>query len=1133
MKNFSILILFFFAGFLPAIGQLTDNFADGNFTANPAWTGDAGDYIINASGKLQLNGPAATDTSYLSTANTLMNNAEWQLDLKMDFQPSTSNLLRVFLTANNQNLTIADGYVLKIGETGAIDGLIFSKRVGGVETQLIKMIDGQMADTPNIRVKIIRDNIGNWSFFVKNYKTGGDFVSVGNVTDNSLTSTTHFGIACYYSSTRKDKFFFDDFSITSSGPVLDITPPKIVSITALSNNSVDVLFDEDIAESFAETKTNYTVSNSIGNPNSAILDNLNRKLVHLVFTNLFPSGQLLTLTANNIQDLSSNIGNNLQGTFSFGTLPSPNFRSVVINELYPDPDVLSGIPPKEFIELFNATSNPINIANWKIEDPSSSRVLPAFNLASGAYVILCSSADTSSFSSLVSKIGVGTLPSLNNTSDVIFLKDGSNVIIDTVSYALSWYNDGTKDDGGYTLEQINPFASCSGKFNWSASNNLNGGTPGTQNSIYNNTPDTKPPFATGISVIGLNQVQVSFSETIQDDGFLRSQFSIDNGITVSSATVQGANVLLNILPVLDSSIVYRLILDAIKDCPGNPSVKDTLFFAIGKSANFNDVVITEIMSDPDPMVLLPNVEFVEIYNRKNYPINLSNWTFGDASDDEIIPNTFLNPSEYAILTKDTNALKFAPFGRVIGMPSFPSISNDGELLTLKDGEEKLVFSINFEDSWFANTLKQDGGWTLEMVDTDNPCGEANNWKASTNNSGGTPGQKNSVEDENNDNIKPTIADLWVIDSSTIKLFFTEIIDFSILNTYSFNVDNGMGQIVSFGLDANEPKNLTLNLPIKMVGNVLYTLTILGLKDCAGNTIETNSTIKFGLPQQVEIGDLIINEVLFNPRTNGFDFVEIYNKSDKIFTSRDLLIAEEDVITGETTDFVDLRSTGKLILPKDYMVMTENPEVVINEYLSKGPMNFLKVSGMPNYLDDEGVVVVRRNIDLVALDSFAFDNAWHFKLLDDEDGVSLERISFDAPTQLQSNWHSAAQSYGFATPSYLNSSTLNLNLEEEFVVEPEIFSPNQDGFEDFTTINYTVDEIGYLANVTIYDIRGRLIRRLVKNETIGQNGFFTWDGIDENGLKADVGIYIISAEFFNSEGKVKKLKGKCVLATKFD
>ena len=260
MKNFSILILFFFAGFLPAIGQLTDNFADGNFTANPAWTGDAGDYIINASGKLQLNGPAATDTSYLSTANTLMNNAEWQLDLKMDFQPSTSNLLRVFLTANNQNLTIADGYVLKIGETGAIDGLIFSKRVGGVETQLIKMIDGQMADTPNIRVKIIRDNIGNWSFFVKNYKTGGDFVSVGNVTDNSLTSTTHFGIACYYSSTRKDKFFFDDFSIASSGPVLDITPPKIVSITALSNNSVDVLFDEDIAESFAETKTNYTVS---------------------------------------------------------------------------------------------------------------------------------------------------------------------------------------------------------------------------------------------------------------------------------------------------------------------------------------------------------------------------------------------------------------------------------------------------------------------------------------------------------------------------------------------------------------------------------------------------------------------------------------------------------------------------------------------------------------------------------------------------------------------------------------------------------------------------------------------------------------------------------------------------------
>ena len=1133
MKIFSFFILSFLLGLFTATAQFTDNFSDGNFTTNPSWNGDLSDYIINAGGKLQLNGPAATDTSYLSTSNAIMNNAEWQFDLKMDFQPSTSNLLRVFLTANNSNLTLADGYLLKIGETGSIDGLIFSKRVGGVETQLIKMIDGQMADTPNIRVKVIRDNLGNWSFFVKNYKTGGDFVSVGNFTDNSLTTTSYFGIACYYSSTRKDKFLFDDFSIASSGPILDVTAPNIVSITALTTNTLDILFNEDVAKSFAETQSNYSVSNGVGNPSSVSRDNSNAKLVHLVFANPFPAGQLLTLSANNIQDLSSNVANNLEGTFSFGVLPSPNFRSVVINELYPDPDPLSNIPAKEFIEIFNTTANSINISNWKIEDPTSSRILPNYFLPPNAYLILCSSADTSLFLPFGRTLGVGTLPSLNNTSDVIVLKDGSNVIIDTVSYSLSWYNDATKDDGGYTLEQVNPYAICSGKFNWSASNNLNGGTPGNQNSIFNNTPDTKPPFATNISVLSMNQLLVSFSETIQDDGFIRSQFSIDNGIAIASASVQGTNVILNVSPFLDSGIVYRLIMYGVKDCPGNPSLNDTLFFAIGKRATFNDVIITEIMSDPDPIVLLPNVEFVEIYNRKNYPINLNNWTFGDAAGDELMPNTYLNPTEYAILTKDTNVLKFASFGRVIGMSSFPSISNDGELLTLKDSDEKLIFAVNFDDNWFANSLKQDGGWTLEMVDTDNPCGEANNWKASTNNNGGTPGQINSVNGLNKDITKPTITDLWVIDSSTIKLFFDETIDFSIFNIYTFTVDNGMGQIGSFQVNIAEPKSIQLNLPINMSGNILYTLTISGLKDCVGNPIEPNTTINFGLPQIVEVGDLIINEVLFNPRTNGFDFVEIYNKTDKIFSSRDLLIAEEDVITGETTDFADLRSTGKLILPKSYMVMTEDPEFVKNEYLSKGPMNFLKVSGMPNYLDDEGVVVLRKNIDLVALDSFAFDNAWHFKLLDDEDGVSLERISFDQPTQLQSNWHSAAQSVGFATPGYLNSTALNLNLEEEFVVVPEIFSPNQDGFEDFTTINYTVDDFSYVANVTIYDIRGRIIRQLVKNETIGQNGFFTWDGIDDKGQKADVGIYVISAEFFNSEGKVKKMKGKCVLATKFD
>lgn len=1132
MKIFTFYFSFLFLSCTCAFGQLVDNFSDGNFSSNPAWVGDASDFLISASNKLQLNGPAATDTSYLSTPNTLINNAEWQMDVNMDLQPSTSNLLRIFLTANNSNLKIADGYILKIGETGSIDGLIFSKRVGGTETQLVKMMDSQLADTPNIRIKVIRDNIGNWSFFAKNYKTGGDFIAIGNITDNSITTTAHFGIACYYTSTRKDKFFFDDFSIASSGPVIDITPPAISVLTPLSTTTLDVLFNEDVLKLTAETISNYSVSNGVGIPSAVVRDVANAKLVHLSFVTPFPAAQLLTLTANNIQDLSANIGNNLSGTFSFGTAPNANFRSVVINEIYPDPDTLAIIPEKEYIELYNTSANAINLNSWKIADPTSIRILPSISIPSNAYLILCSSADTALFSPYGPTLGVGTLPSLNNTGDIITLKDALNNTIDSINYTLSWYHDALKDDGGWSIEQINPFAPCSGIDNWAASTSNQGGTPGKINSIFNNTPDTKSPEALSVNILASNQIAVVFSETISSNGLQTSLFKINNGISINSVNAVGKSAILNLSTPLDSALVYQLILHGVQDCPGNLSPLDTLFFTIGKRGNFNDVLITEIMADPDPRVQLPEVEFVELYNTKNYPINISSWTFADGTSDEPILSGFILPNEYVVLCDEDNVSLFSNYGRVIGIGTFPSLTNSGEVLSLFDENDKLIFSVEYSDKWYANTLKKDGGYTLEMIDIGNPCGGSNNWKASENVNGGTPDQQNSVKGTNPDLQKPLIEDLWVIDSSTIKLFFSEKWNSGQFSNFTFTVDNGMGLINDFVLPNTEPNYLTLNLPIKMEEGILYTLTISGLNDCVGNTIEDNTTIQFGLPQSIEIGDLIINEVLFNPRTNGYDFVELYNKSDKILSSRSLIIEEDDALNGEITEFSNLISTGKLILPKGYMVLTENPDYVKNEYMSKGPQTFLKVSGMPNYLDDKGVVVIRRNNDLVVLDSFAFDKNWHFKLLDDENGVSLERISFEAITQLQSNWHSAAQSVGFATPGYLNSTALNLSLEEEFVVVPEIFSPDQDGFEDFTTINYTVDDFNYVANISIFDIRGRLIRRLVKNETTAQNGFFTWDGIDENGEKADVGIYIISAEFFDTNGNVKKMKGKCVVATKF-
>ncbi len=159
---------------------------------------------------------------------------------------------------------------------------------------------------------------------------------------------------------------------------------------------------------------------------------------------------------------------------------------------------------------------------------------------------------------------------------------------------------------------------------------------------------------------------------------------------------------------------------------------------------------------------------------------------------------------------------------------------------------------------------------------------------------------------------------------------------------------------------------------------------------------------------------------------------------------------------------------------------------------------------------------------------------HNALIKDPKGVSLERSNFARPTNEPGNFRSAASAVGYATPGYKNSQLLdaNENLNEEIGLLSKTFSPDNDGFEDALQVNYHFNEPGMIANVTIYNDKGTLIRRLAKNATLTTEGTFTWDGMTETAQPAAVGVYIIYVEVFSLNGKSKKYKKACVLAAKF-
>jgi len=316
----------------------------------------------------------------------------------------------------------------------------------------------------------------------------------------------------------------------------------------------------------------------------------------------------------------------------------------------------------------------------------------------------------------------------------------------------------------------------------------------------------------------------------------------------------------------------------------------------------------------------------------------------------------------------------------------------------------------------------------------------------------------------------------------------------------------------------------------MNSGIIYNIEINGLRDCVGNEVIENSTGRFGLPEEAEAGDIIINEILFNPPEGASDFIEIYNRSDKTLSLQNWRLGNLD--NGIPGDLSVIAQDGKLIFPQEFIALSEDINALENNYPNGNRDNYFRIENAPAYGNDEGTVFLLMP-DAQLSDEFSYQEEYHFSLIDDVKGVSLERIDFDRITNDPSNWHSASSIEGFATPGKANSQFFQGSIPESSIqLEPELFSPDNDGFEDFLNINYLFDEPGFLANITIFDSRGALIKKLLQNELMGTTGIIKWDGGTDDNTKARVGVYVVFIEVFDLEGNLSVFKKTCVVGSRF-
>jgi hypothetical protein len=1113
---------FFLYGHL-CVAQFSDNFSDGEYGNNPTWSGSAG-FIINGSSQLQLNNSVAGTSSLSSSfVASSLDNFEWQVYVKQTFAPSGSNYGRVYLASNQTNLGgPLNGYYLQFGEAGSTDAVELFKQSGLVSTSVCRAMNGSIAASFNIRVRVLRSNTGLWRLMI-DYTGGTNFVEEASGTDATYNSSAALGVVCVYTASNANKFFYDDFFM---GPeIVDLVAPSIESVTALSATELQVNFNETLAAASALLLTNYSVNNGVGHPSTAMLQNAN-KTVKLTFTQPFPNAVTCQLTTSGVQDEFSNAMAMTNQNFLFFQPVTAESKDIVITEIFADPSPTVGLPEVEFVEIYNRSNKIFDLQNWKITDGSSVGPLPSHLFFPNQYVTLTLVSGMSQFASYGTVLGISNFPTLNNSGDHLSILDNTGLVIEEIYYTIDWYRDDDKKQGGYSLELIDPFNECAEENNWIASQAPTGGTPGTQNSVFANEIDLTGPKLISVIPISATEITLQFDEKLRDQSPNLTDFIITPSILISQlfftdVSLKGLHITLT--NALQPGIIYSITLQNIYDCPGNAIVGNAFDFGLPEVADGLDVAMNEIFSNPSPTRGLPEWEFIELYNRSNKIFNLKDWKITDGSSTGVLPSHLFFPHEYVILTSTSAAAQYSSFGTVLSVTNFPTLNNAGETLVLKDSSGTETNRVSFTDDWYRDDDKKQGGYSLELIDPANTCAEESNWVASEAVGGGTPGSQNSVFANKPDLTGPSVVSAIPTSATELIIRFDEKLhreppaatDFTITPT----VDVSQLHFTDESLKA-----IQLTLDSSLQPGVAYSITTQNIFDCPGNRSDINS-FGFGLPEVADSLDLLINELLFNPRPTGQDFIEIKNNSTKFINLKNWSIA--NYLDGTLSGVCAITSENFLLAPGQYRAFSKDTDVIKGEYVIAVEENLFSVLSLPPLNDSDGTVALVDSL-LNIIDFFAYADDYHSVFLDDEEGVSLERISLSNPTNDRANWTSASSTVGFATPGLVNSNVGGDHSAEEITITPEIFEPIS-GQPNFTQIHYRFQQGGSVANVKIVDAYGREIKQVLNNATLGTEGFFRWDGDTNEGTKARTGYYVVWVEVFNAKGMLRTYRRRVIIA----
>lgn len=762
--------------------------------------------------------------------------------------------------------------------------------------------------------------------------------------------------------------------------------------------------------------------------------------------------------------------------FFSASLFAQNDTSITFSEVMFSPQ--SG--NNEFIEIYNLSeTESFDLNNYQIKyhtsnvdvitDGGSGTILQPnsfavilegdYDINSGIYIGLIPQ------NALILKISdnaFGSNGMANGSSRVIQLINPSNDTIDVYTYSAN--NSTAISDEKLIMNKDNS------QENWGNSLAANG-TPGLRNSV---SPITYDLIIASVSIspeTPLERDDIFISAVIKNSGINPADFySVDifNDLNFDSVDTENEKIFSQNFSAIspgDSSIIttnifsasqgnYQLIvkIDFEEDEDLSNNIFIYNFSVLPPGNNYNDVIINEIMYAPSS----GEPEWIELFNRSESEIIIKNWKiFDNSASTNLSDNTFINPQEFLIISRDSSITDYYEISSKIITSNIPSLNNSGDAVLLKDSLGVLIDSISYLPSWGGTN-----GYSLERISADSESNNPENWKASQSLYKATPGKINSVTPKNYD---LTIASFTSSKNYAIKdeeISVQIIIKNSGINSaenFSMNIYNDINND-SLSSQAELIKTINYNILLpddSIIVNEKILITSNGknyfIASVSFQSDEdlTNNHTFFNI-NSVEINevrnDITINEFMYAPDTGQPEWIEVYNKSDKIINIKNYKVSDN-------SDTVIINDKNLLINPSEFLIISRDSSI----------NNFFTISSKIIYgnfptLNNGGDKIILIDSLNRVIDSLEYFSTWG-----GSSGKSLERINYNFSSTDSLNWLSSKSKSG-ATPGDINSVT-----QKDFDIEIAdiIFSPEFPVYDDNISVSINIKNPGKnIANFSI-------------------------------------------------------------------